>query len=86
MAPAIVGENHMRVGVAGLLAVAIIGLMLTHGAPARAQSTAYWCKKAAECANKALKERFDEDNPGMGKKFNAKKKECLRYSKRCNEG
>jgi hypothetical protein len=75
----------MRVGVAGLLAVAVVALMLTHGAPGQAQSTAYWCKKAAECAKKALNERYDENNPGMGKKFRAKKAQCLRYSKRCSE-
>ncbi|HLH90278.1 MAG TPA: hypothetical protein VKX28_17650 [Xanthobacteraceae bacterium] len=42
------------------------------------------CQKAALCASQAYDEKNDPDNPGMGRKFNALKAQCLKWAEQCN--
>ena len=76
----------MKVFVAVLFAGVVAGFMLTGVAPGEARSRAEWCQMAADCANEAVDERADPNNPGMGKKFKKKKAQCQVYSKKCNGG
>jgi hypothetical protein len=77
-------RGDMKLMAASLFTAAMVGCLLVNITPGQATSTAEWCQKAAKCSQDAQNERYDPDNPGLGKKFLQLKKTCQYYSQKCS--